>query len=65
MPLIRINSLKSLAINCGPLSEIILGLASGNFSLARRRMISTSDSFMAISPDLQFFQKQLAAPLAF
>ena len=29
------NSLKSLAMNCGPLSEMIRGLASGYFSLAR------------------------------
>lgn len=34
MPLILMNSLKSLAINWGPLSEIVLGLASGPFSLA-------------------------------
>jgi hypothetical protein len=29
MPEIRMNSLKSLAMNCRPLSEIILGRASG------------------------------------
>ncbi len=40
----RMNSLKSLAINCGPLSEMILGLAWGNRSPARWRMISTSGS---------------------
>ena len=28
------NSLKSLAMNCGPLSEMIRGLAAGYFSLA-------------------------------
>ena len=28
------NSLKSLAMNCGPLSEMILGRASGYFSFA-------------------------------
>jgi len=28
-------SLKLLAMNCGPLSEMILGRASGNFSRAR------------------------------
>ena len=28
------NSLKSLAMNCGPLSEMIRGFASGYFSLA-------------------------------
>ena len=30
------NSLKSLAINCGPLSEMMRGLACGYFSLAQR-----------------------------
>ena len=29
MPQIRMNSLKSLAMNCGPLSEMIRGRASG------------------------------------
>jgi hypothetical protein len=29
------NSLKSRAMNCGPLSEMIRGLASGYLSLAR------------------------------
>jgi len=29
MPEIRMNSLKSLAMNCGPLSEMIRGLAWG------------------------------------
>jgi hypothetical protein len=29
MPEIRMNSLKSLAMNCGPLSEMIWGFASG------------------------------------
>src|SRR5207302_7713058 len=33
MPEIRMNSLKSLAMNCGPLSEMIRGRASGYFSL--------------------------------
>src|SRR5260370_42142375 len=40
------NSLKSRAMNCGPLSEMILGFASGNFSLARSRIISISASFI-------------------
>ena len=33
MPEMRMNSLKSLAMNCGPLSEMIRGRASGYFSL--------------------------------
>src|SRR6516162_1582965 len=44
MPERRINSLKSFAINCGPLSEITRGLTPGYRSLARSRMISTSAS---------------------
>src|SRR5713226_3158033 len=44
MPEMRMNSLKSLAMNCGPLSEMIRGLASGCFSLAASRMISMSAS---------------------
>ena len=40
------NSLKSLATNCGPLSEMIRGRASGYFSLAACRMISMSASVM-------------------
>jgi len=38
------NSLKSLAINWGPLSEIIRGLAPGYRSLARSKVISMSAS---------------------
>jgi hypothetical protein len=38
------NSLKSRAMNCGPLSEMIRGVAWGNFSRARCKMISTSAS---------------------
>src|SRR5450756_977603 len=45
MPEIRMNSLKSRAMNCGPLSEMILGFAPGYFSLARSRIISMSASF--------------------
>jgi hypothetical protein len=45
MPEIRINSLKSRAMNCGPLSETIHGFASGYFSLARSRITSMSASF--------------------
>ena len=36
------NSLKSLAMNCGPLSEMIRGFASGYFSRARCKMTSIS-----------------------
>jgi hypothetical protein len=35
IPAMRINSLKSLAMNWGPLSEMIRGFASGYFSRAR------------------------------
>ena len=35
MPEMRMNSLKSGAMNCGPLSEMMRGFASGYFSLAR------------------------------
>jgi hypothetical protein len=34
MPEMRMNSLKSRAMNCGPLSEIMRGFASGYFSCA-------------------------------
>src|SRR3989304_937747 len=44
MPQMRMNSLKSLAMNCGPLSEMIRGVTPGNFSRARCTMISTSAS---------------------
>ena len=44
MPEIRMNSLKSLAMNRGPLSEMIRGRASGYFSLAPCMMISMSAS---------------------
>jgi hypothetical protein len=40
MPEMRMNSLKSLAINYVPLSEMTRGLTSGYRSLARSRMIS-------------------------
>src|SRR5207249_12212952 len=42
MPEMRMNSLKSRAMNCGPLSEMIRGRASGCFSLAAWRIISIS-----------------------
>ena len=29
MPAMRMNSLKSLAMNCGPLSEMMRGVAPG------------------------------------
>src|SRR6266851_9099294 len=45
MPLIRMNSLKSLAMNCGPLSEMIRGRASGHFSFAPCKMISMAALF--------------------
>jgi hypothetical protein len=38
------NSLKSLAMNWGPLSEMTRGLTPGHRSLARSRMISMSPS---------------------
>ena len=44
MPAMRMNSLKSRAINCGPLSEMIRGFASGYFSRARYKMTSISAS---------------------
>ena len=37
IPEIRMNSSKSLAMNCGPLSELIRGFASGYCSLAQAR----------------------------
>src|SRR5271169_6371551 len=39
MPEIRMNSLKSFAMNCGPLSEMIRGRASGYFSFSACKMI--------------------------
>jgi len=41
---IRMNSLKSFAMNCGPLSEMIRGFASGHSSFTRSKMISMSAS---------------------
>src|SRR5262249_5250751 len=46
MPKMRMKSLKSRAMNCGPLSEMIRGVASAYFSLARCRITSTSASRM-------------------
>ena len=40
MTIRRMYALKSLAMNCGPLSEMIRGWAPGKRSLARCRMIS-------------------------
>src|SRR5215472_9450231 len=40
----RMNSLKSRAMNCGPLSEMIRGFACGYFSRARCKMTSISAS---------------------
>src|SRR3954466_6867858 len=44
MPVRRMNSLKSLAMNCGPLSEMMRGRSAGWGSWARTRMHSTSAS---------------------
>src|SRR5215813_12812848 len=44
MPQRRMNSLKSLAMNCGPLSEMIRGVTPGNFSRARWMICSMSAS---------------------
>jgi hypothetical protein len=33
MPQMRMNALKSLAMNCGPLSEMIRGVVPGNLSV--------------------------------
>ena len=44
MPQMRMNSLKSLAKNCGPLSLMIRGVSSGNFSRARCTIVTTSCS---------------------
>ena len=49
MPQIRMNSLKSLAMNCGPLSEMIRGRASGYRSRARWMIVSTSASVMRLA----------------
>src|SRR5882762_11580710 len=49
MPETRMNSLKSRAMNCGPLSEMIRGFASEYFSLARSRITSMSASFHRLS----------------
>ena len=52
IPEIRMNSLKSLAMNCGPLSEMIRGRASGCFYFAPYKMISISASVI----DSRMFQ---------
>ena len=46
IPLSLIYSLKSLAINCGPLSEITRDRVLGYCSLARSIIISISPSFI-------------------
>src|ERR1700758_5332697 len=51
MPEIRMNSLKSRAMNCGPLSEMIRGFASGYFSLAQRTESFWSDRRQLFSWD--------------
>ena len=45
------NSLKSRAMNCGPLSEMIRGFASGYFSLAQRTESFWSDRRQLFSWD--------------
>ena len=40
------KSLKSRAVNCGPLSEMMRGFASGYFSLTRSRITSMSVSLI-------------------
>jgi hypothetical protein len=60
MPEIRMNYLKSLAMNCGPLSEMIHGLAPGYSSLARSRTISMSASVI----DSRIMNQETAAGLA-
>jgi hypothetical protein len=42
----RMNSLKSRAMNCGPLSGMIRGLASRYFSLYVRSVILTEERFL-------------------
>ena len=42
MPARRMNSLKSRAMNCGPLSLMIRGFSPGYFSNARCTIVSTS-----------------------
>ena len=44
MPVSRMNNMKSLAMNYGPLSLMIRGFASGWFSIARYTITSTSCS---------------------
>jgi hypothetical protein len=44
MPEIRMNSLKSLAMNCGPSPEMIRGFAYLYSSFARSKMIPLSAS---------------------
>jgi len=44
MPEMRMNSLKSRAMNCGPLPEMIRGFATGYFSLGIRRQDTYSHS---------------------
>src|SRR6185436_4990243 len=52
MPVRRMNSLKSRAMNCGPLSEMMRGCSSGYFSRARWRMHSTSASVIVFGAGL-------------
>jgi hypothetical protein len=52
------NSLNSLAMNCGPLSLMIRGFSPGNFSRARSTTISASRSF-SVSRISQWTMKRL------
>lgn len=42
MPVMRMDSLKSRAMNCGPLSVMMRGVRPGYNSRARWMMVSTS-----------------------
>ena len=58
MPQMRINSLKSLATNCGQLSEMIRGRLPGICSRVRWTIVSTSDSFLHRLADLRVADEQ-------
>ena len=55
------NSLKSFAMNCGPLSEMIRGRAPGKRSLALSSRISISASFIE-SRKLQSIKSECIRP---
>lgn len=58
MPEMPMNSLKSEAMSCGLLSEMIRGFASGYFSLARYRITSTSASRMDSRRSTVLYRRQ-------